>query len=127
MLIIQLSKVTEVLSKKYENLGVIQVINNFHSNYKFIIQSIYENQELLLNTINDSTNNNEIDYKLIQSSEILLQFLNLMNILLKMKMKMFPLMMKQIANLKVMMVVAVMGIINYLLPNHLMPFHQIHH
>lgn len=74
MLIIQLSKVTEVLSKKYENLGVIQVINNFHSNYKFIIQSIYENQELLLNTINDSTNNNEIDYKLIQSSEILLQF-----------------------------------------------------
>ena len=54
MLIIQLSKVTEVLSKKYENLGVIQVINNFHSNYKFIIQSIYENQELLLNTINDS-------------------------------------------------------------------------
>ena len=47
MLIIQLSKVTEVLSKKYENLGVIQVINNFHSNYKFIIQSIYENQELL--------------------------------------------------------------------------------
>ena len=53
---------------------MIQVINNFHSNYKFIIQSIYENQELLLNTINDSTNNNEIDYKLIQSSEILLQF-----------------------------------------------------
>ncbi|KAL6451207.1 CCN1 G1/S-specific cyclin CCN1 [Candida maltosa Xu316] len=68
MMIIQLSKVTEVLSKKYENLGVIQVINNFHSNYKFVIQSIYEKQDVITNNIN------EIDFKLIQSSEILLQF-----------------------------------------------------
>lgn len=68
VLIIQLSKVTEVLSKKYENLGVIQVINNFHSNYKFLIQSIYEKQDEIMNNVD------EIDFKLIQSSELLLQF-----------------------------------------------------
>ena len=68
VLIIQLSKVTEVLSKKYENLGVIQVINNFHSNNKFVIQSIYEKQEDIINNIDD------VESTLIQSTELLLQF-----------------------------------------------------
>ncbi|KAK6458815.1 Ccn1 G1 cyclin [Scheffersomyces xylosifermentans] len=67
MFIIQLSKVTEVLSKKYESLGVIQVINNFHSRFTFIIQSIYENQDTIISS-------EVIDIKLIQLSEVLLQF-----------------------------------------------------
>ncbi|CAI5759941.1 unnamed protein product [Candida verbasci] len=66
MLIIQLSKVTEVLSKKYEILGVIQVINNFHSRNTNLIQTIYEQQDSI---INDSFSD-----LLIQSSEILLNF-----------------------------------------------------
>ncbi|ABN68295.2 predicted protein [Scheffersomyces stipitis CBS 6054] len=67
MFIIQLSKVTEVLSKKYENLGVIQVINNFHSRFTFIIQSIYENQETIISQ-------EPIDAKLESLAEVLLQF-----------------------------------------------------
>ena len=67
MFIIQLSKVTEVLSKKYENLGVIQVINNFHSRFTFIIQSIYENQETIISQ-------EPIDAKLELLAEVLLQF-----------------------------------------------------
>ncbi|KAK6205451.1 P-loop containing nucleoside triphosphate hydrolase protein [Scheffersomyces amazonensis] len=73
MFIIQLSKVTEVLSKKYEPLGVIQVINNFHSRFTFIIQSIYENQESVINS-GDQEEEMAVDIKLLQFSEILLQF-----------------------------------------------------
>ncbi|KAK6462985.1 hypothetical protein DFJ63DRAFT_312308 [Scheffersomyces coipomensis] len=68
LFIIQLSKVTEVLSKKYETLGVIQVINNFHTRFTFIIQSIYENQDSII------SNPDQVDSKLIQFSEVLLQF-----------------------------------------------------
>lgn len=66
MFIIQLSKVTEVLSKKYEPLGVIQVINNFHSRYTFIIQNIYESQQ--------EVSSDSVDSKLLQMAEVLLQF-----------------------------------------------------
>lgn len=66
MFIIQLSKVTEVLSRKYESLGVIQVINNFHQRFKFVISSIYENQQEIMK--------DELDPTLIHLADLLLQF-----------------------------------------------------
>lgn len=69
MFIIQLSKVTEVLSRKYENLGVIQVINNFHQRFKFVIASIYENQELIV-----GEEIAEIDPTVAHLADLILQF-----------------------------------------------------
>lgn len=40
MFVLQLSQVTEVLSKKYEELGVIEVVNNFTSRFSHIIDQI---------------------------------------------------------------------------------------
>ncbi|ODV81646.1 uncharacterized protein CANTADRAFT_44926 [Suhomyces tanzawaensis NRRL Y-17324] len=65
--IIQFSKTTEVLSKKYENLGVIQVINNFHQRFTYVISSVYESQQSVMDQ-------EVLDPKLVQLSEILLQF-----------------------------------------------------
>lgn len=53
--IVQLTKVTEVLTKKYDKLGVIQVITNFHNRFNMQISSISENhnhQLILLDSIN---------------------------------------------------------------------------
>ncbi|EGW32003.1 uncharacterized protein SPAPADRAFT_61110 [Spathaspora passalidarum NRRL Y-27907] len=68
MLLIQLSKVTDVLSKKYEPLGVIQVINNFHSRYVYLIQQLYENQDMIVSNID------QINAKTLSIVEVLLQF-----------------------------------------------------
>ena len=70
MLIIQLNKATEVLTKKYEALGVIQVIRNFHSKNAFVIQTIHENKDNVIN----NTNQEQLDLKLVQIAEMLLQF-----------------------------------------------------
>lgn len=61
-----LSNITEVLTKKYEPLGVIQVIQNFHSRYSYVISCINE-----LPAAKDSTT---IPAKLYALAEILLQF-----------------------------------------------------
>lgn len=50
MFILQLSKVTEVLTKKHEDLGVIQVINNFTSRFSHAIKVINQNE----NSVEDS-------------------------------------------------------------------------
>jgi hypothetical protein len=64
--IVHLTKVTEVLTKKYEQLGVIQVINNFHSRFNHVIQSIHDKQSnILLDSIDD---------QLYESAEVLLNF-----------------------------------------------------
>ncbi|RLV95230.1 G1/S-specific cyclin CCN1 [Spathaspora sp. JA1] len=68
MLLIQLSKVTDVLSKKYEPLGVIQVINNFHSRYVYLIQQLYENQDSIVSNVDS------INAKTVSIVEVLLQF-----------------------------------------------------
>lgn len=58
MFIIQLGKVSEVLSKKYEEYGVIQVVKNFNTRYSYAITVIYENQQsfqdLAIEDIRDS-------------------------------------------------------------------------
>ncbi|KAG7661524.1 uncharacterized protein J8A68_004983 [[Candida] subhashii] len=46
MLILQLNKVTEVLVKKYDVLGVIQVINNFHTRNSFFIQQLQQHTSI---------------------------------------------------------------------------------
>ncbi|CAN3354236.1 G1/S-specific cyclin Ccn1p [Diutina catenulata] len=61
-----LSNITEVLTKKYEPLGVIQVIQNFHSRYSYVISCINESP-----AAKDSTT---IPAKLYALAEILLQF-----------------------------------------------------
>ncbi|CUM68284.1 uncharacterized protein PRCAT00006006001 [Priceomyces carsonii] len=48
MFIIQLSKVTEVLTKKYEELGVVQVVSNFNNRFALAISTIYENSALII-------------------------------------------------------------------------------
>ncbi|KAI5967968.1 hypothetical protein CANMA_002736 [Candida margitis] len=72
MLVIQLNKVTEVLTKKYESVGVIQVLKKFHEKNSFLIQSIYENKDKLVATLDSSTA--LIDSRFVQTIEILLQF-----------------------------------------------------
>lgn len=47
MLILQLSKVTEVLSRKYYDLGVIQVVNNFNDRLDYIMTNINEHSSTL--------------------------------------------------------------------------------
>ncbi|KAI5956533.1 hypothetical protein KGF54_001008 [Candida jiufengensis] len=57
ILIINLNKVTEVLTKKYEDLGVIQVLRNFHLKNSITIQQI--NDYIIKNsTVNNNNNNN---------------------------------------------------------------------
>lgn len=43
--ILQFSKITDVLSKKHEELGAIQVVNNFSNRFAHIIQMIHQNEE----------------------------------------------------------------------------------
>ncbi|CAD1811855.1 G1/S-specific cyclin CCN1 [Candida parapsilosis] len=72
LLIIQLNKVTEVLTKKYEAVGVIHVLKKFHEKNSFLIQSIYENKDKIIATCDSATAT--IDSRFIQTIEILLQF-----------------------------------------------------
>lgn len=67
MFIIQLSKITDVLTKKYESLGVIQVIKNFNNRYSFIISTIIDNSKMIINDEYIHSN------KLNHLSDILLQ------------------------------------------------------
>lgn len=69
MLILQLNKITDVLSKKYESLGVIQVVKNFNTRYCFIMSTILDNSQLILSNEDDLNNNS----KLNQLADILLQ------------------------------------------------------
>ncbi|KAG5418596.1 hypothetical protein I9W82_004124 [Candida metapsilosis] len=72
LLILQLNKVTEVLTKKYEEVGVIHVLKKFHEKNSFLIQSIYENKEKIVANCESTTAS--IESRFIQTIEILLQF-----------------------------------------------------
>lgn len=71
MLVIQLNRITEVLSKKYGELGVIQVVKNFSNRFHYVMTSICEHQgrisedELCLG-----------DEKLLRFADVLLQLPN---------------------------------------------------
>lgn len=69
MMILQLNKITDVLTKKYESLGVIQVVKNFNTRYCFIMSTILDNSQLILSNEDDLNNNS----KLNQLADILLQ------------------------------------------------------
>lgn len=47
MLILQLSYITDVLSRKYEEVGVIQVVRNFNVRYNYIIAGVYEERHIM--------------------------------------------------------------------------------
>lgn len=68
MLIIQITKVTEVLSKKYDALGVVQVVSNFNSRTSFTISTILEHQELIV-----ESETAQLNPKLAQLADAVLQ------------------------------------------------------
>lgn len=73
MFIVQLGKVTEVLTKKYDELGVIQVVKNFNNRYSFAVSAIYENQ----NIVQEATMIDLSNSKLSNLADIVLQLPNL--------------------------------------------------
>ena len=73
MLIVQLGKITDVLSKKYDDLGVIQVVKNFNNRYSFAVSAIYENQ----NIVQEASMIELTNSKLYNLADIVLQLPNL--------------------------------------------------
>lgn len=73
MLIVQLGKITDVLSKKYDDLGVIQVVKNFNNRYSFAVSAIYENQ----NIVQEASMIELTNSKLCNLADIVLQLPNL--------------------------------------------------
>lgn len=71
MLIVQLGKITDVLSKKYDDLGVIQVVKNFNNRYSFAVSAIYENQ----NIVQEASMIELTNSKLYNLADIVLQLL----------------------------------------------------
>ncbi|CAH6718815.1 G1/S-specific cyclin Ccn1p [[Candida] jaroonii] len=43
--VLQFSKITEVLSKKHEELGAVQVVNNFSNRFAHIIRMVHQNED----------------------------------------------------------------------------------
>ncbi|CAK9435341.1 uncharacterized protein LODBEIA_P56940 [Lodderomyces beijingensis] len=62
MLMLHLNKTTEVLSKKYQASGVIQVVRNYHSSHSSVMQELSESKD-----------NVQLDARLIRLADILLQ------------------------------------------------------
>lgn len=86
MFILQLGKITDVLLKKYEILGVIQVVKNFQERFSFIISEINES------AVQNGNEQSEIEIdelmgnnKVINSIDILLQLPNINEIELSIK------------------------------------------